>query len=759
MAGYPEGRMRRTRRLFLLAIVVIVGAVGASYYVQKGLQSRTTPPPPARLNPGVQAASRDWVYYKGDGDRPVVEVRARDMERVEEPAAHVKLRGVQLKLYHKDGKEYDFVKSEAAEFSETDGVLYSDGHVEITLAVPEDENAPKGRLMKITGSGVKIVSATGKVSTDRETQFEFDLGNGSATGADYDPQTRELVLHSAVTLNWLGQSGEQTPMRVEAGYLLYREGESKVYLRPWSKFKRANLSMEAGDAVVTLEDGAIRLVEAQRAQGRDQYPNRQLTFGARDLRMTLDAKSTVEKIVGTGDAQLEAVSAAAQTNIKTNQIDLDFVITPDGSQLKTALASGKAVIESKPIMRAGEKAPPTRVLQADAVLTKMRPGGEEIDSMETHTAGTLELIPNQPAQPRRHMAADRMWIQYAEKNRLESFRAVQVATRTIKPRTPAMKADPPPALTWSRDLTAGFDPESGELQKLDQWNDFRYQEGTRQATARHAMLEAKSNLITLTEAARTWDPTGSVAGDKIVLQQETGDFAAEGNVSSTRLPDKKPGSAGGGMLTQDEPVQGKARRMTSRDGNLLVVYEGDAVLWQSDNRLQADKVTIDRKSKSLVAEGKVVSQFLDQKEDPKTKKRVVTVVRSPWMRYDDQEHLALYRGGVRLIREGMDVKSKELRAWLNEQSKPGESSLKQMFADGAVEIFQSDSVRTRRGLSEHAEYYVAEERMVLNGGIAQMEDSVKGTTRGRQLTYFSRSDTLQVEGALAQPVVSKIRRN
>jgi len=352
-----------------------------------------------------------------------------------------------------------------------------------------------------------------------------------------------------------------------------------------------------------------------------------------------------------------------------------------------------------------------------------------------------------------------MWIRYAEKNRLEGFRAVQVATRTNKPMTAGMKTEPPPALTWSRDLTAGFDAETGELTKLEQWNDFRYQEGTRQATAKHATLEAKTNLITLAEAARTWDATGSVSGDRIVLHQETGDFTAEGNVSSTRLPDRKPGGAGGGMLTQDEPVQGKGRRMTSQDSNRLVVYDGDAVLWQSGNRLQADKVTIDRKTKALVAEGKVVSQFLDQKDDPKTKKRVVTVVRAPWMRYDDQQHLAYYRGGVRLLRDGMDVKSSELRAWLNEQTKPGESSLKQMHADGAVEIFQTDSVRTRRGSSEHAEYYVADERMVLNGGIAQLVDSVKGTTRGRQLTYFSRNDTLHVEGALTQPVVSKIRRN
>ena len=99
-------------------------------------------------------------------------------------------------------------------------------------------------------------------------------------------------------------------------------------------------------------------------------------------------------------------------------------------------------------------------------------------------------------------------------------------------------------------------------------------------------------------------------------------------------------------------------------------------------------------------------------------------------------------------------------AWLNENKKDSnESTLNHAFADGNVEIFQTASDRSRRGLSEHAEFYVAEDKVILNGGIAQMVDSVKGTTRGKQLTYFSRNDTLQVEGAITQPAVSKIRRN
>jgi lipopolysaccharide export system protein LptA len=123
--------------------------------------------------------------------------------------------------------------------------------------------------------------------------------------------------------------------------------------------------------------------------------------------------------------------------------------------------------------------------------------------------------------------------------------------------------------------------------------------------------------------------------------------------------------------------------------------------------------------------------------------------------------VAVYKGPVRLIREEMDVKSRDLTAWLNESKKEAnESTLNHAFADGDVEIFQTAGDRTRRSHSEHAEFYVAEDKVILNGeGIAQVVDSVKGTTRGKQLTYYSRNDTIQVEGATTQPAVSRIRRN
>lgn len=764
--------MRRISGLLLLAILAVIAVVVTQYVRAKAIETKNQTPPPAPLRSGIDASSTDWIYRKDNGSCPQLELRAREMESAGEPASKLLLKKVQLRLFHKCGATYDFIRSESAEFNKADGNMFSDGEVEITLAVKNtvagtfagllsEQPENPGRLLNIKATGVTVEVESGKARTDKKAEFHFDLGFGDSVGATYDPTTRELELLSDVHLTWKGRDPKKKPMYVESGKLLYKEEDSKVFLSPWAKLKRDGLTLESENADITLEKGSIRLVNAQKAHGVDKLPNRELNFGADELAMNLTEKSQIEKITGTGQARLDTVSSTARTNVITDRIELDFNIVPEeGSLLQTATANGNSVVTSKPTLPTQS----TRILKAGSIVTRMRNNGEEIESMETHTAGTLDLIPNTAGQPRRHLDAERMWIAYGDKNQLKSFRAVKTATETRKPRAAKAKVDPPPALTWSQDLTAEFHPVSGEMTKLDQWNDFRYKEGDREAKADHATLDAPKNLITLTrspaDAARAWDPTGSVTADRIVMNQESGDFTADGKVSSTRLPDKKPGAAPGkpnAMLAQDEPMQATADRMISTEGNKRVVYEGNATLWQTANRLQGKRAVIDRDAKTLVAEGGVVTQFLDKKPNPRTKHVVNTVVRAEKMEYRDAERVAYYTGGARMIRDDMDVKSRELRAWLVEDAN-GDSTLDRAFADGSVEIFQASPERTRRGSSEHAEYYVAGEKLILNGGIAQMVDSVDGITRGKQLTYYAGNDTLQVEGAITQPVVSRIRR-
>jgi lipopolysaccharide assembly outer membrane protein LptD (OstA) len=66
------------------------------------------------------------------------------------------------------------------------------------------------------------------------------------------------------------------------------------------------------------------------------------------------------------------------------------------------------------------------------------------------------------------------------------------------------------------------------------------------------------------------------------------------------------------MLSEDEPLYARAKKMISTNNNLMVRYEGNAVLWQAGDRLEAESVEIDRDNNLVKAHGHVLSQLLDK---------------------------------------------------------------------------------------------------------------------------------------------------
>jgi lipopolysaccharide export system protein LptA len=747
--------MRRSRWLFLAAIFCILVSVGATYFKRKETLASDAPPPPPRLETGIEGRAHDWVWVKSDGTRPVVEVRAKSVRQIREPSV-MELDGIELRLYHKEGSEFDLVKSDQAHFDMPAKALYSEGEVEITMGVPAG-GPPRGRVLKIHSSGVRFESDSGKASTDHAATFEFDRGGGSAVGAEYDPNTRELHLRGQVTLDWRGKTPDSVPMHAEAGEALYRERESKVILYPWSKLTRDTLHMEAGMSVIILEDGEIRHADAGQARGVQDDPDRRVEFGADQLTMEFAEGMLVSKIAGDRNAKLVSTAAGARTAVTANHLDLGFDASGNGSSLTTALAVGKSVAETQPLPKPDSDLPDTRILRSEVLHLKMRAGGKEIDSVETDGAGTLDFLPNREGQPKRFLKGDRIWVAYGAENRVQSFRSVNVSTRTEKPAQQGQPA-PPPVLTGSKEIAATFDPKTSELARLEQKTDFHYDEGVRHARADRATLEQQKDLMTLDGSARVWDPTGSAAADHLVMNQKSGDFTAEGRVVSTRLPDQKGKSPA--MLSNDEVLQARARRMVSTENNQKIRYEGDAVAWQGANRVAADRLDIDRLQQVMEAHGKVVSQFVDKSAKPSTSP-IFTVVRAPDMVYTDETRVAHYTGGVTLGRPGLNVAGKEIRAFLQDASQ--DSSLDKAFADGAVRIVSTAAGRgvnqhTRTGTAEHSEYYAEEQKVILEGGDPLLVDSLKGQTRGKRLTWWANNDRLLVNGVESKPADSLIRK-
>jgi lipopolysaccharide export system protein LptA len=760
--------MRHTRWLFLAAIVAIVFVVVAAYVKSRDILAKEPAVHPKPLETGVDGRANDWQHTVFKGDQKHFTIRARNMRVIKEPSL-MELEGVELQLFHDDGEKSDFIRSDKAQFDVDAKTLYSDGEVDIIMGVPADQ-PPTGRLLRIHGSGMRFASDTGKATTDRAVTFGFDRGNGSAVGAEYDPSTRELQLHNKVVLDWAGKTAEAKPMHVESDQAIYTERDSKVVLFPSTKFTRDTLHMEGGRSDVQLDKGAIRFARMQMARGVHDDPGRKVEYAADELNLNFDDGMVIRTIDGHDHAQLISTSDTARTTVNSDRLDMDFETAGKESTLKTAVATGKSVVQATPVPRPGTQPGDTRVLRSDVVRLAMKPGGKEIDRVETDGPGKLEFLPTQPDQPKRSMQGDRIWVAYGKENRIQSVRSVNASTLTERP-PKAPKTMPTVTHTQSKDILATFDPNTSEMVRLEQTTNFQYEEGDRRARGDKATLDQSKDLMTLDGSARILDPTGAVNADRIVMNQKSGDYTADGHVSSTRQPDRKGASSA--MLSNDEVMQAVADKMISTGENKHIRYEGNARAWQGANRVDADRIEIDRDRRVMEAHGKVVSQFADKSQDKTQEKNpdkaskskapaapVFTVVRATDLVYTEDTRVAAYQGGVALTRPALTVNSRQLQAFLKPAD--SDSSLDKAFADGAVKIVSITTTvkpaRTRTGTSEHAEYYADEQKVILQKGEPLLVDNVKGNANGEQLTWWANNDRLLVEGAANKPAQGTIRK-
>lgn len=771
--------MRYARWLFLAAFLGIVGWVGALYIKDKASFVANEAAPPAPLDPRFDAESQTWHVGKFNNEtgKPIWKLRAKDARELKDPPV-TELDGVEMELYNKDGDAYDLVKSAKAQYDGNKKTLFSDGAVDIQMNIPTD-GSPHGRNLRVHTSGVTFDSDTGKATTDRKVGFEFDQGGGLAMGADYDPQTQELHMRSAVSLDWRGKTEDSEPMHIESGEAFYREKESKVILIPWSKMQRGTLTMDGQMTVVMIEDQEVRTAMIVEGHGIRDEDNRKTEFGADRLDLHFASGMKIDTIAGDQHGKLISTAQTMRTTVTADHLDMDFDTAGRDSELTKVVARGKSVAEAVPSPKPDGDISETKILRSDTITLKMKNAGRDIDAVETAGAGTIDFLPNRVGRPKRFLKGDRFWITYGEDNRIQSLKSTNVTTRTDKPPEEG-KPKPEPAFTQSKDLFATFDPKTSDLSRLEQKTDFQYSEGERHGRAKLAVLEQDKNMMTLDGAARIWDSTGSAAADKIIMNQQTGDFIADGHVMSTHEPDKNGNSSA--MLSTDEVLQARAKHMTSTDNNQTIHYDGGAVAWQGANRVEADRLFIDRDNGVMEAHGNVKSQFVDKAKksddddaDDKPASAlgvsvapaaapppppVFTVVTAPDMVYTEDTRVVEYTGGVVMKRPDMTITAASIRAFLKDADE--DSSLDKAFADGTVKVLStSEKLRRRRtSTSDHAEYYADEGRVVLIGGPPSLIDSVKGEIHPpKQLTWFSNDDRLIGDGIdSSNPVKSVIHK-
>lgn len=779
--------MRGLGRLIAFLFLTLALGTGAVYYYQRQKAAASAVPAAVPLPEGVSGTAERWRWTHNVDGKPMVEISAREYRMIQSPS-RVELEDVELKIFGGDPTAYDLVRSKRADVDTRAKTMYSEGEVEIVMRIPNDGRAAPERPMTIRSSKVHFDTESGGARTDERTFFQFAEGFGEAVGAMYNPRAKEVTLEHEARLTF-AKEGAAASTTVQASRALYLETYSKIELTGPTRMERQNLVMDAGDTTIELRDGDIHRVETRNLSGVDRFPNRELAFGAAFAEMKYRDDGSLAEIYGDGNARLDAITLSSRNELRSGRMTLYFREDTADPELEKSFAHGGATLRSLPLGKHAATTP-RRVLEADVVEMRMRPGGAEVEQLLTHSPGVLTFLAANPRQRERKLFAERMVANYGAGNSIERFEATRARTESRPPAEAVAEAQkrklPPPAIlkTSSDILEAGFAAETSELQWMKQTGHFEFTEGVRRGRADAAMLHQAEKYNQLEGNAQLWDASSSLQADRIRTTEPDGDLVAEGHVISTQKPqpppsDKRKSDArkpeGLGLPGGSATLQATAAQMLMRNGNQWIRYEGGAKLWQGANRLHAAAVVIDRATGTVEGEGNVYSQIEERERMPANAKpeqgieggvrkpaakprRIYTMVNAARMRYQESDKLARYEGGVRMRRADLSVDSEQMRLRLRE-TEDGGTELEQAFADGGVRILITEPGDIRRGGGEHAEYSPADEKMVLHGGDTFFDDQKKGATRGRRLTYFSAADRLIVESDAGAPAVSVIRRD
>ena len=783
--------MRSLRWLLLVVIAVIAAGVFQAYRLERLAGKDKQRPAPPMMSLGDKATAKDFEWGQSANGHPAIEIKAEDYKLTADgKIAH--LIGIELRIFQKDGKSYDSVRTDKADFAIDDKKLYAPGEAEVTLEVPVD-GKPKHTLTSIKAAGINYDQGNGTAVTDQHVAFTFENGSGTCTGASYDPKSHEIHLMHGVTVHLKSKDPKGRPMKVETEDLVYSETGQTVNLTPWARLTREDTVMNAGPTLVHLKENDLKekkldSIDAPAAKGTDKQKGKDLDYSADMVHAFYNEHGEMERLEATGNARLVSKSKASETMMTGARLNLFFNAGVNDSLLTSAQARGNAVLESKPTPDPKGLTADTKTIRSDSVDVAMKADGKEVDRVSTLAPGTMEFLPNQATRSRRLVKSDRMVVRYGANNEIQQYHADGAVTET-HPSAAEVAAKKKPAnliaTTTSKTLDATFD-EKGQVKQMTLAGNFHYTEGTRRAQSDTAVMDNAKNLMDLDARARVADDTGSTAANHIRIDQATGDFDATGKVETTRLPDQKPADPkappanansskpgdSGGMLDPGEAMQGKADHVVSASSgpihNALVHYIGNAVVWQGSSKITGDRIDINRdpKEKSLTADGHVVSILQDAaKATPDGKPGPappVTLVKSQKLVYTDTNRLAVYTGDVSLTRVVLTVKCATLQAYMNDgkpvDGKTPDSRIDRAIADGKVEVVQSAVGRQRIGTSEHGEYYTNEGKIILTGGQPYLKDSLKGDEKGDKVTYFTNSDKIVTDGAPKQKVEGHILR-
>jgi LPS export ABC transporter protein LptC len=298
-------------------------------------------------------------------------------------------------------------------------------------------------------------------------------------------------------------------------------------------------------------------------------------------------------------------------------------------------------------------------------------------------------------------------------------------------------------------FTISFDERTSGISRMDATGKAKFTELDRAAIADSFGLSTADEMIQLRGGEPTaWDSKARIKAKEIDWDMRNSRSAYRRSVSSTYYNTKSVGNASP-FGDESKPFYVTSDAAELDHNGEVGLFTGNARGWQGNNYVRGDRLELRQRESQMKVSGGVQSLLYDVKKTRQGSDSSVPVfAAAAEMLYDGNARTVRYERSVD-IRQGSDrMTGSSALIRLNERNEMVQTNI-----DSQVSVSQSG----RKAYADALVYTAADERLMLRGRPARVEDKERGSTQGEELVVYLNDNRMTGEGRSKSNPTGRVR--
>src|SRR6185369_8547689 len=594
--------------------------------------------------------------------------------------------------------------------------------------------------LKVRTDSVQFNQETKIAETAAPVSFERENVSGQSTGALVDNDKKRLELRSAVAVTVAPEAfkdpkakdakpltgARAKPVNIHSSQAVFEQATMRLTFSGGATAEQEQDIM-SGDTLTAILNDKKKLQKIEMRNNsylRTMQPGHAAEAHSVDMDFYFDADQRLTRAYGARDIRAQTLNADSDVQLNgANTLDMSFQAVGDQSLLKEMRTEGRSVATmSAPKSKANDPRAASKRLTADSIKMGWRANGKDLERTEAVGNAELYVEPVQKTAKnnRKTLTAARFDCSFFEVGNItRECTATGGAKAVFDPFQPNEKHGA--QTITSQKLAAFFVRETQDVERVDATGEARFNELDRNGTANNISYTAADQMVRMRGGDPTvWDSRARTKAVEIDSNNETHVSVCRGKVQTTYYSQEQTNGATPFRKVKS-PVYIAGDKADIDHDSGRAVYSGSARLWQDDNYVRGDSITLYREEKRMESWGHVQSAMYQTRQKTANATEVVPVfATAEFMRYSDADRLLHYETNVD-IKQGTDrLTSSVADVYLQKDT----NEVERTIAQKNVTIVQPG----RRGTGDWCQYTTADEVAVLTGNPAHVEDAEQGTT-------------------------------